>query len=85
MISLTSLRKNLFPLFSIMSKTTMVVEVVYENVVYELYVVPTDKTPKLSRKRTKTDSQLMPAENCDDCDSIRFTGICMNLNCPSNA
>lgn len=88
MFSISQLRKNLFPLFKLMRDTGMVVEVVYNNTVYDLTIAKTKKKPIRHRAKVKRTSsatvQDLPATICEECGSLRFSGICMNKQCPSN-
>jgi hypothetical protein len=88
MLSLQQLRKNLYPLFKLMRDTGYVYEIVYDGVVYDMYVRRTKKSPKLTRaKRERKGGQTvqqLDMSPCPSCDSLRVNDICLNTRCPSN-
>ena len=88
MLSLTQLKKNIFPLFKVMKATGTIFEIVYRGVVYNVHVQATKKKPNLTRakkaRRQDIAIQALEVIPCVDCDSLRIAGICMNKECISN-
>lgn len=66
-----------------MSTTSMVLEVVHQNKVYDVTVTPTDKTPKLVRPKRKVAPKIIQVETevCSVCGALMFNAICMNRQC----
>jgi len=83
MISLTSFRENCLPLFRVMAGTHMKLEIVYKGEVYDMIVNKTDKKPDLIRVKRKAQPVIrqVDVEPCDECGSLRFSGVCMNGRC----
>lgn len=88
MLSISQLRKNLFPVFKLLKDTGATLDVVYENTVYEVSIKQTNKKPVRTRaKKPRTRQQTvqsLPVVPCTYCDSIMVAGVCMNTACPSN-
>lgn len=88
MLSLTQFKKNIFPMFKLMTNTGMIFEIVYKGTVYDVHVQTTKKKPHTTRaKKARKDEvtlQSIDMNQCNLCDSIRVGGICMNKECPSN-
>lgn len=87
MLSISQLRKNLFPVFKLLRDTGATLEIVYENQVYDVTIRQTNKKPVRTRaKKQRVQSvQSLPITKCQSCDSILVAGICMNLSCPTNS
>lgn len=87
MLSISQLRKNLFPVFKLLKDTGATMDVVYDNKVYELTVRQTNKSPKRTRaKKERVQTvQSLPVTPCPACGSLLVAGICMNTACPTNA
>ena len=89
MLSITQLKKNIYPLFYIMRRTGAVIEIVYKGVVYDVHVQKTKKTPvttraKKSRLETAT-VQKLDMTICQSCGSVVVAGVCMNVSCQTNS
>ena len=88
MLSLSQLRKNLFPVFKLIRDTGATIDVVSEGVVYQLTVRRTNKSPvrtRAKKQRSRQVVQSLPVTSCDTCDSLLVAGICMNTQCPTNS
>lgn len=86
MLSLTQFRKHLLPLFRIMADTGVVFEIAYKGKVYDLSVKKTDKKPALTRAKRaphRLEVQAITPDQCEECGSITFNGVCMNSKCPT--
>ncbi|HET8708954.1 MAG TPA: hypothetical protein VFL85_01595 [Candidatus Saccharimonadales bacterium] len=87
MLSVKQFRAQMYPLFHVMRKTGMVVEVVYRGVTYDIHVRATQKPPKLTRRK-RTLKQDLPlkidAKECPACHGMMFEGVCMNTKCSTN-
>lgn len=88
MLSISQLRKNLFPIFKLLRDTGAVMEIVYENKVYDVTVRQTNKKPvrtRAKKQRVHQTVQSLPVVPCTSCDSITVAGVCMNTACPTNS
>lgn len=82
MLSITQLKKNIYPVFYLLRRTGSTIEVVYKGVVYDLIVKKTDKKPHLTRaKRSFQKVQKLETTSCESCGSLVVNGICMNRKC----
>jgi hypothetical protein len=85
MLSITQLKKNIYPLFYIMRRTGSILEIVYKGAVYDVHVQKTKKTPCLTRaKRSRLEGatvQHLDVITCRECGSVMVAGICMNKGC----
>lgn len=61
----------------------MTLEIVYDGVVYDLTVLKTNKTPKITRPKREAIPELRHIDMavCDECGAMMFNKICMNRNC----
>lgn len=88
MLSLTQFKKNIFPLFKLMTNTGMIFEIAYKGTVYDIHVQTTKKKAHTTRakkgRKEEVTLQALDVTPCTFCDSIRVNGICMNKDCPSN-
>lgn len=86
MLSLTNFRKHIYVVFKMMVETNQELEIVYDNKVYNLRLVVTDKKPALTRTLRKLDPEVraISTVTCDNCGSLRFNGICMNRDCANS-
>lgn len=88
MLSLSQFSKNLFPIFKLLKRTGMVLEVVHDNVVYNVYIQQTPKKPKLTRakklRKTAVDVQQISTAVCEKCNGFTVAGVCMNRACPNS-
>ena len=89
MLSITQLKKNIYPLFYIMRRTGAVLEIVYKGSVYDLHIQKTKKKPVLTRaKKSRLEGatiQQLDMTNCQYCGSVVVAGVCMNQSCQTNS
>lgn len=84
MISLSRFRENLFPLFKLMARTGMTMDVVHDGKVYEVMLTETDRKPKRNIRRRKSRGVgAIETEHCDECGYLKVMSVCLNTACDS--
>ena len=87
MISLSQFRNELLPLFRIMIRSSMTVDVNYKGRAYRISVEDLRQDiPRAVGGRPRKREKLPPveAEKCPRCGKLIIAGVCMNSGCPSN-
>ncbi len=85
MIALRSFQASLYPIFKIAKSTTVGFEIVNAGRVFDVTIIPTQKTPKLNRvrraKKSGLDSGLIAISYCSICSELAVAGVCLNQRC----
>lgn len=84
MISLSQFRSNILPIFRLVIKTGMYVDVYYKQQAYRIHVENLHQhVPQVHPARHRSLVGEVQTEKCPDCKKLMLNGVCMNSLCPS--
>lgn len=89
MISVNVLQSQLYSAFRLLAATGLPLEVVYQGVVYQVYVRPTDLKPiystgkRVYKTKPKINTWKLNYGDCRACGYMTVNDNCLNFACPT--
>lgn len=89
MISVASLKKNIYQTFALLVGTGLPLEIIYKGKVYQVYIRPTDIKPVYNRpkrplaRKAQINTYKLNYGDCRECGYLTVNDNCLNWECPT--